>query len=61
MPQGFLSESEKSVDPRGTQISPLESLSVLLVEQVSRGDNLKLGQAIAQLTNLGATVLSSGT
>lgn len=61
MPRGFLSESEESVDPRGAQISPLKSLSVLLFEQVSRGDNLKLGQAIAQLTNLSATVLSSGT
>lgn len=50
MPLGFLTESERCVDPRGTQIFSIKSLSVLLFEQVSRADNLKLGQATAQLT-----------
>lgn len=50
MPLGFLTESERRVDPRGTQIFSIKSLSVLLFEQVSRADNLKLGQATAQLT-----------
>lgn len=50
MPLGFLTESERRVDPRGTHIFSIKSLSVLLFEQVSRADNLKLGQATAQLT-----------
>lgn len=44
--------------PGELRFSPLKSLSVSLCEQVSRADNLKLGQAIAQLTNLSATVLA---
>lgn len=60
MPLGFLTASEKKVwIPGELRFSPLKSLSVLFFEQVSRADNLKLGQAIAQLTNSSATVLSS--
>jgi len=59
VPLGFLTMSEKVWIPGELRFSPLKSLSVSLFEQVSRAVNLKLGQAIAQLTNPSATVLAS--